>query len=330
MEKQKTGLRQASQRQMNASFRGAPARGESSMHLSHDSSKRRLVAKSSAVSLTEEAAAVAPVAASNASAASTFDQLEVLGPSLLEVLTLVNPPQPRAQREQQQAGEDTHGDSDVAQPETRDENAKLPLSLSRSVILGKVADPSGDNARKTQDYFAKMLDRLQCEATGMLLLQDSTIVIFLETSADQFLEICRQLLTQHVLEASSLKVLASCDAHAVRLLQGLYVKKIALTVRSSSEDWSSDTMRQSAVDTFLNLVKFMKRIGPMQPTELRKCLTNLSNTDQTFLPSNELVVWLLAQEELMTLEEFLSVFDDPIFIELESERVWPVHPLLQY
>lgn len=303
------------------------------MHLSHDSSKRRLVAKSSALSLTEEAAAaaVAPVAAPNASSTSTFDQLEVLGPSLLEVLTLANPPQPRAQREQQQqAGEDTNGDNDVPQPETRDENAKLPLSLSRSVILGKVADPSGDNARKTQDYFAKMLDRLQYEATGMLLLQDTTIVIFLETSADQFLEICRQLLTQHVLEVSSLKVLASCDAHAVRLLQGLYVKKIALAVRFSSEDWSADTMRQNAVDTFLNLIKFMKRIGPMQPTELRKCLTNLSNTDQTFLPSNELVLWLLVQEELMTLEEFLTVFDDPIFIELESERVWPVHPLLQY
>lgn len=327
MEKQKTGLRQASQWQMNASFRGAPARGESSMHLSHDNSKRRLVAKSSAVSLTEEAATMVPVTASGAFQ-STFDPLELLGPSLLEVLTLVSPPQPRAQREQ--TGEDTHNDSDGSPSETQDNNIKLSLSLSRSVILGKVVDPSGDNARKTQDYFAKMLDRLQCEATGMLLLQDTTIVIFLETSADHFLEICRQLLTQHVLEASSLKVLASCDAHAMRLLQGLYVKKIALTARFSSEDWSPETVRQNAVNTFLNLVKFMKRIGPMQPTELRKCLTNLSNTDQTFLPSNELVLWLLAQEELMTLEEFLSTFDDPIFIELESERVWPVHPLLQY
>lgn len=64
--------------------------------------------------------------------------------------------------------------------------------------------------------------------------------------------------------------------------------------------------------------------------EIRKCLNNLSNTDQTFLPSNDLVLWLLGREELMTIDEHLDFIDSHETVELESERVWPVHPLIHY
>lgn len=77
-------------------------------------------------------------------------------------------------------------------------------------------------------------------------------------------------------------------------------------------------------------MKFIRKIGPMLPGEIRKCLTDLSNTDQTFLPSNDLVLWLLSREELMTLDEYLAFFDSPVAVELESERVWPVQPLINY
>lgn len=296
---------------------------------------------------------------SNASSSSSafFDKLELLGPSLLEVLTLVNPPQPRAQQEleqednNQQAGEETtqggdaggdpsnigdQGGSNAAgEPFQVDHTAKFDTCLSRSAILGKVADAAVDNSRKTQEYFAKILDKLHIEATGLVLLQDSTIVIFLETTADQFLVLCKQLLLQRIIDAPSMRVLASCDDNAGRILQGLYFKKVAVNRQSgdannSSSEWNDDSFRQLAIDTFLNLIKFVKKIGPMVPAEIRKTLTNLTNTDQMFLPSNDLVLWLLGRDEFMGLDEFLHIYDSPIEIELESERVWPVHPLIHY
>ncbi|KAG3108199.1 hypothetical protein PI124_g12446 [Phytophthora idaei] len=276
-----------------------------------------------------------------ASSHSTFDALELLGPSLSEVLTFVNPPQPRRLQEtQQDAGEATNGGEAMAQHNQshhgssstlRDvkSTAKFDLQLSRSAVLGKLVDLSVDNARKTQEYFAKLLSKIQCEATGLVLVHDATVVIFLETTAEQFVVILKQLQQQRIIDAGSMKILANCDDHGVRILQGLYFKKIVLN-RSDAGEWTDDTAPQCIVEIFLNLIKFIKKIGPMPPGEIRKFLNNLSNTDQTFLPSNDLVLWLLGREELMTLDEYLDLFDSPVAVELESERVWPVHPLIHY
>ncbi|OWY93589.1 hypothetical protein PHMEG_00036959 [Phytophthora megakarya] len=263
---------------------------------------------------------------------AAFDALELLGPSLAEVLTFVHPPQPRRLQDAQDAGDPTNGEAnDDNQRSTNsltDKSAKFDLRLSRSALLGKLSDPSVDNARKTQEYFSKVLSKMQCEATGLVLLHDATIVVFLETTAEQFVAILKQLHLQRIIDPNSMKILANSDDHGVRILQGLYFKKIVHN-RSDAE-WTEDAAPQCIVETFLNLIKFVRKIGPMPPNEIRKCLTNLSNTDQTFLPSNDLVLWLLNREELMTLDEYIEFFDKPIVVELESERVWPLHPLLHY
>ncbi|DAZ95302.1 TPA: hypothetical protein N0F65_006555 [Lagenidium giganteum] len=278
-------------------------------------------------------------------AQSSFDKLEQLGPSLMEVLTLKNPPQPmkhQQQNQEQSPGEDnmeggrpgtaslSSSSSDAALQANA--QAKFDVSITRSAILGKVVDPSVDNSRKTQEYFAKMLEKLQCDATGLVLLQDSAAVIFLETTSDQFLLVCKQLMQQKIIEPTSMRVLASCDDISFRILHGLYFKKVVINRPTSdnTNEWNDDTMRQLCVDAFLNLVKFMKKIGPMQPADIRKTLANLSNSDQSILPGNDFVLWLLAQEEIMSVAEFLELYDSPITIELESERVWPVHPLIHY
>lgn len=370
MERQKT-MRQAaaatgSQRTLARSGTTTMRRMDSTKSLVPQESRRRLAPTNSTTGLAPED----PLTAENelygnntsnnnngSTSTSSFDKLELLGPSLLEVLTLVNPPKPRAQQEQeqqdlqmQQAGEDTtqdSGDFGASNQHTSSDaslsgssnlyTAKFDTCVSRSVILGKISDASVDNSRKTQEYFAKILDKLKIEATGLVLLQESTIVLFLETTADQFLVLCRQLLQQKIIESASMRILASCDDNPARILQGLYFKKVTVNrpagggdSSGSGSEWTDDTLTQHAVETFLNLIKFVKKIGPMAPAEIRKCLTNLSNTDQLFLPANDLVLWLLTREELMSLDEFLHIYDSPIAIELESERVWPVHPLIHY
>ncbi|CEG49462.1 uncharacterized protein PHALS_07225 [Plasmopara halstedii] len=271
----------------------------------------------------------------------TFDVLELLGPSLSEVLTFVNPPKPRRLQETQQNVDEVSNGIETIVPGNQscessisslinvESQSKFDLCLSRSAIIGELVDLSADNARKIQEYFAKMMSTIQCEATGLVLLHDATVVIFLETTAEQFILILKQLQQQPIVKVRSMKILANCDGHGVQILQGLYFKKIVIN-RSNKGDWTDDAPQQCIVDTFLNLIKFVKKIGPMLPGEIQKCLTNLSNTDQIFLPSNELVLWLLGREELMTLDEYLAFFDSPIAVELESDRVWPVRPLVYY
>ncbi|KAG7375715.1 hypothetical protein PHYPSEUDO_015463 [Phytophthora pseudosyringae] len=316
----------------------APGRSGSSHSLVNSASRLRSPAALKDAAEQPSPASPESADAGDASPQSTFDALELLGPSLSEALAFVNPPQPRRLQEaQQEAGEATednpgqsrHGSSSSSSLGDAKATAKFDLRLSRSAVLGRLADPSMDNTRKTQEHFANLLSQLQCEATGLVLLHDATIVVFLETTAEQFVAILEQLQRQHIIEASSMKILANCDDHGVRILQGLYFKKIVLN-RSDAGEWADDSAPQCIVETFLNLIKFIKKMGPMPPGEIRKCLTNLSNTDQTFLPSNDLVQWLLSREELMTLEEYLGLFDSPVAVELESERIWPVHPLIHY
>ncbi|GLD94697.1 hypothetical protein PINS_up003321 [Pythium insidiosum] len=252
-----------------------------------------------------------------------FDALEKLGPSLLDVLTNSS----RSQGED--AGENNSHSVDIEgqEPSLADAtDAKFDVCVTRAAVIGRVLDPSADNARKIQEFFSKTLGQLQCEVTGLVLLQDTTVVLFLETTSDELLSLCSSLRDQQqqrVLDAASLR--------------GLYFKKVTVNSNNSSSassggasDWTDDALRTLVVDAFLNLVKFVKKIGPMAPAEIRKVLSNLSNSDQTLLPSNELLLWLIAREDILTLDDFLELFAAPVMLELESERVWPVHPLLQY
>ena len=200
---------------------------------------------------------------------SAFEKLDLLGPTLLDVLTLKNPPKLKRNQEDFPPAtfdDDANATGDQFSPETDQKNAKFDVSISRSVILGRLVDPSVDNSRKTQEWFAKMLESIKCDATGLVLLQDASVVVFLETTSDHFLAICKQLRTQTALfDAASMRILGSCDDNPARILQGLYFKKVVINRTSDGADRTDDSVRQHVVDAFLNLVKFMKKIGPMQP-----------------------------------------------------------------
>jgi hypothetical protein len=198
---------------------------------------------------------------------------ELLGPSLLEVLTLKNPPRPyknESDKEQQEQNERDENNDTNSNNNNKEEESKLEVGLSRSTIIGKLVDSTIDNTKKVQEYFAKMLESLRCDATGLVLLQEHTIVIFIESSSDQFLEICKELLKkQNIINPMSLKVLGSCDDNANRILQGLYFKKVSITKTSENSERTDETVRQHVVEAFLNLVKFIKKIGPMQAVRKR-------------------------------------------------------------
>jgi len=64
--------------------------------------------------------------------------------------------------------------------------------------------------------------------------------------------------------------------------------------------------------------------------EAKKILSSLSTSDQALIPSNSFLLQAVDCEYLMSLEDFLEVYKDPITVDLESERVWPIHPLFTY
>ncbi|KAF0753683.1 hypothetical protein DYB30_000222 [Aphanomyces astaci] len=196
---------------------------------------------------------------------------------------------------------------------------------SRSAVVARVHESlvGQDCSKRVQEFFVSTLQKLECDASGLVLVQDSSVCVILESTSDQFTDLCSELRSFSVL--IDVKVLATCDDNATRLMKSLYFKKLSIAKPVDDADEF-----QLAKDVVFNLVTLMRRFGAMPASTIKKTLAAPSNSDLMLMPSNDTVVFLAKHESLMSLDEFLDIYKAPISIELESERVWPIHPLFTY
>ena len=135
---------------------------------------------------------------------------------------------------------------------------------SRSSFCARLCDDiqGNDSAKIIQDFCAKALKKLNCDASGFMLIQDSTICAFLESSSEQFTEFCVEL--QKFTGIESTRIIATCDDNPTRLMQSLFFKRVTLG-KSSDGELTDDNVEQTLFDIVSNLVAFAKRLGAMQP-----------------------------------------------------------------
>ncbi|KAG9416697.1 hypothetical protein AC1031_001077 [Aphanomyces cochlioides] len=196
---------------------------------------------------------------------------------------------------------------------------------SRSSLVARLHESTAgqDCTKCIQEFIISTLQKLQCDASGIVLVQDSAVCIVFESSSDDFTSFCSELRQLSIL--TDVRVLATCDDNEQRLMQSLYFKKISV---SKPIDESDEV--QVIQDIFCNLVSLMRRLGSMSAANIKKALANPSNSDLMLMPSNEALLFLAKCDALMTLDEYHDNYAAPIFVELESERVWPIHPLFTY
>ncbi|KAF0699328.1 Aste57867_10118 [Aphanomyces stellatus] len=196
---------------------------------------------------------------------------------------------------------------------------------SRSSVVARLHDSivGQDPTKRVQEFFVHVLQKMQCDASGIVLIQDGSMCMLLESAADQFTDLCAELRACAFL--TNVKVLATCDDNASRLMQSLYFKKLSVSKPVDEGD-----VFQVVKDVFANLVALIRRLGSTPAAAIKKSLANPSNSDLMLMPSNETLLFLAKSDALMTLDEYVDIYKAPISIELESERVWPIHPLFTY
>ncbi|RHY31810.1 hypothetical protein DYB32_003129 [Aphanomyces invadans] len=192
--------------------------------------------------------------------------------------------------------------------------------FSRSAFVARLHETlvGQDCTKRIQEFFATTLQKLECDASGLVLIQDTSVCVFLESTSAQFTDFCAELRSFSAL--TDVKIIATCDDNATRLMKSLYFKKLSITKPVDDAD-----ELQVAKDVFFNLITLMRRLGATPAA-----LATPSNSDLQLMPSNEVVTFLAKRDALMTLDEFHDIYKAPISIELESERVWPIHPLFTY
>jgi hypothetical protein len=84
-------------------------------------------------------------------------------------------------------------------------------------------------------------------------------------------------------------------------------------------------------ETLQNFIELGRELQGMPEAEALSYLTEgQSKALLSRLPPSERVRRHVGVEELMTIDEYLEVFDAPIHFTLEGEQIWPTEPFLKY
>ncbi|CCI50129.1 unnamed protein product, partial [Albugo candida] len=134
------------------------------------------------------------------------------------------------------------------------------------------------------------------------------------------------------LDYESMRILGSCDDNPLRLLEEMNYRKGASTRTHKRDDSTTSSDQDNRhymqiAEAFINVVKFIRWMSNFSKEERWKSTNKNLSIDQASLPSDSLIAWLLEQDDLMALSEFIQTFDEPISYCFESERIWPVPTL---
>ena len=69
---------------------------------------------------------------------------------------------------------------------------------------------------------------------------------------------------------------------------------------------------------------------PTSQADISAALDLLQQRYSSFIPAADLVKAFCSFEKLPSLDEYMTMFDSPVEVDLESDRTWPVPPPLSY
>eukprot|EP00163_Fabomonas_tropica_P007224 TRINITY_DN16908_c0_g2_i2.p1 TRINITY_DN16908_c0_g2~~TRINITY_DN16908_c0_g2_i2.p1 ORF type:complete len:235 (-),score=32.13 TRINITY_DN16908_c0_g2_i2:231-935(-) len=172
------------------------------------------------------------------------------------------------------------------------------------------------------------------EHSGVLLLTHSGCIIhFLESTSETALAVLRALKAkvseQETAMLEDIKVLTFAEDAGPPQYPEWTANSINV-VGADVPDEAHVVPTVSAI--YNNLRKLGDHISSLSKFERQKVLGDLKNGKDSgdLLPQNEQVIAMVDSAEVCPLDTFLEVYDTPVNIELESDRIWPIPPRLEY
>ena len=208
--------------------------------------------------------------------------------------------------------------------------SKKDEMVTRLVYVAEVKETVTDK-EVVEDFHRDLLARLglDAEVSGVLLVLTHGFVFhFLELFSRQTLPFLRELRAG----------LASGPMDAVRVLLctddvgGFQWPQWTSQVVNLPEAGESHMDKLSPVvgKCYMNLLKLGKDLNAMSSNERKAAMTDLKTSSGALLPDNEQIEFMAASKDSFPLNEYLALFDSPVDLEMESERVWPVPERLPY
>lgn len=183
--------------------------------------------------------------------------------------------------------------------------------LTRVCLIGRLAPGS------SADAFGSWCEGLckPASITGLLLALPNGWIQTVEGPTAALVPYLREL--EGTDRLVSVKVVAAQEDVRGQLFPYFTVKSLSI-MRSNFTEVDTDVSPLVA-DTAIGMLKIGKKLSAGEPASV----IDQWETHFPDMPSNERVDQLLDMSELPPLEEYLTIFESPVDILMEGERVWP-------
>jgi hypothetical protein len=198
-------------------------------------------------------------------------------------------------------------------------------SLTRMLYVGAI--PKSATKHQVCDYHANFLTEIEADVSGLMLLQQNSFVNLIEATPDVIHALLRHLQVETENPAgciSSVRIVACSEDCPNPAFVSWSYRSISLPVESAV-DLEKEDIVVSSFEMYNKLVKLGQQLSDadLSQADIPAALDNLKQRFPQFLPSNERVVAFTVCEKVTSLAEYLEIYDSPVDVVLESDRVWP-------
>mmetsp|Transcript_2170 Transcript_2170/g.7576 ORF Transcript_2170/g.7576 Transcript_2170/m.7576 type:complete len:252 (-) Transcript_2170:2771-3526(-) len=209
-----------------------------------------------------------------------------------------------------------------------------PRSVPSRMLLLAKTDGTQTGKDAVASYWEGVLRECRGESereTGLLLVFPNCVLHMVEGTASLLMDVCRRLEAAAPDECHmrGVKVCASTEdvpSPAFLTWEACFVNEPPV---EGAEAEDPETMVDAVSDVNLGLLRLGGVLKQMARAELDGALDNLRSAYPDLTPMTTLL-GILATEGAPTLTEFLDIYDSAVDVDLESEKVWPLPPVIKF
>ncbi|KAL6763879.1 hypothetical protein V8C86DRAFT_2483486 [Haematococcus lacustris] len=204
--------------------------------------------------------------------------------------------------------------------------------VGRVIIVARLIRREA-NVDHFTEFFPKLFDKFHQdgETTGILLCYPTCCVHVLEAKTSVIMSILRDMLAAGSQEhrLAEARVVASTEDIPMRCFGAWHAAFVNTATNTDNIDAAdSTTIVKSASELNASMRKLGGTLTDLTESELKRRLAAMDQYCED-LPAPELLMSLVPAEDAPTVEEFLDIFDAPVTVELDSEKVWPMPSMLK-
>jgi len=194
--------------------------------------------------------------------------------------------------------------------------------LVRVCIVGNPADGPADALEKWCAAFLK-----EKAITGLLLTMPTGWIMLMEGVHAECTAFVRAIGAQEGKLYTAAKVIHHAEDVPARAFS-MWGAKSASAARNNYADIEGDELAAMLGDLVIGMMKIGQGVGAMEAGDMAKIDRWADHFPD--IPSNERVGQVLEVEEVPSLAAFLGIFDAPIDISMQADRVWPPERAMVY